>query len=379
MHIEDHHTLLDAFQIFVNADVPKGGKAILDINGTILSANDQNLVFSLKKDTLLSDLFPEIKREVSSERLKQFASNNKSIRRDVQFTERGVEYWLQLTISPIVTDAAFLFLVEFIDITYFKSAVVTAQKQRQRIEDELLLRTREIVQTNLFAKENGGFLTNFMIGLRHDLISPVVQLKDIIEYNRNTDDPRKKEQSTRLIDNCLEKLNHTARGFSNFVDLHILPHSKMESINMDEIFTEAKELLSDKISQSDATITTNFRSVDTIFFNKMITYSVVHNLLSNAIKFRRENTAPVIIIKTYREDSHFVFSVKDNGTGIDLLRYGTKLFVPFQRLHPNRLGIGVGLSMLKNTLVNYEGDIKIESIPGEGTTVRVFIPQVTDK
>jgi len=56
-----------------------------------------------------------------------------------------------------------------------------------------------------------------MRGLRHDLLSPVSQLKDIIEYYRSTKDPKKKEQATHLIDNCLEKLSNTASGFSDFV------------------------------------------------------------------------------------------------------------------------------------------------------------------
>jgi len=375
MQIENYHVLLEAYQIFLGVNVPKGGKAIIDIDGTILMANDLNLIFSLEKGTLLSDVFSEITRDVSPKILRESIVHNKIIRHDVLFTERGTDYWFQLTISPISTEVAAIFLVEFTDITDYKSAVSTAENQRQRIEEELLLRTREIVQTDLFAKDHGGFLTNFMRGLRHDLLSPVVQLKNIIEYNRNTNDSKKKEQAAQLIDDCLEKLSNTARGFSNFVDLHILSHGKMESIKIDELFTEVKELLSENIAQTKATITTDFGPAKTVFFNRMIMSSIIHNLLSNAIKFRREDTVPDILVKAYLEDSNFVFLVKDNGTGIDLAAHGAKLFVPFQRLHPDRSGVGVGLSMIKNTLASYKGEIRVESVVGEWTTILVYIPQ----
>jgi len=142
-----------------------------------------------------------------------------------------------------------------------------------------------------------------------------------------------------LIDNCLEKLSNTARGFSDFVDLHILPQNRTESIDIEEIFTEAKMLLEEEFSQAEASITTNFKSEKTLVFN------------------------------------FFIFSIEDNGTGIDLPTHASKLFVPFQRLDPSRSGVGVGLSMIKNALVRYQGDIQIESILGEGTTITVSIPQ----
>lgn len=375
MHTQNHHALLETFQVLLNVDVPEGGKAIIDVNGTILWANDRSLVFSLNKGALLSGIFPEIKREVSPEALKQSIINNKSIRHNVLFAERGEDYWFQLTISPLAGEADLLFLVEFADITDYKSAVATAKKQRQRMENEILLRTKEIVQTDLFVKDHGGYIGNFMRGLRHDLLSPVAQLKDIIEYNRETNDPKKKEQSARLIDNCLEKLSNTARGFSDFVDLHILPQTNMESILMEEVFTEVETLLGEEITLTGATVTKNFAPAETLVFNRMVMYSIVHNLLSNAIKFRREGTDPVIAVKTFKSGHYFVFAVEDNGTGIDLAAHGAKLFVPFQRLDPNRSGVGVGLSMIKNALVRYEGDIQIESVPGEGTTVSVYIPQ----
>lgn len=379
MHIKNHQPLVDYLQTFINANSPGGGKAIIDINGEILTANDLNLVFSLENKSQLFDLFPDAKLELSPKILEQSAHSNKSIRQDVAFSDRGTDYWFWLSVSPLSTDGSPLFLAEFIDITHFKNAEKTAKTQRRRIENELLLRTKEIVQTDLFTKENGGFLTNFMRGLRHDLLSPIAQLKDIIDYYKKTEDPKKKQQSARFIDDILQKLHNTARGFSDFVDLHILPQSKMESIQIEEVLAETKNLLSEEISQTKATITEQFETAETLIFNKVIMNSIVHNLLSNAIKFRRENTAPVILIQTFQEGKYFVLLVKDNGTGIDLKKYGDKLFIPFQRLHTNRPGVGVGLSMLKNTLLRYEGDIQIKSVLGEGTTVRVSIPQMVNE
>lgn len=93
------------------------------------------------------------------------------------------------------------------------------------------------------------------------------------------------------------------------------------------------------------------------------------NLIGNAIKFRKEATSPVINISARRDDAHWLFSVQDNGIGIDR-QYAEKIFVVFKKLHNNARfeGTGIGLAIAKKIVERHGGKIWFESEPGKGTT-----------
>jgi len=65
--------------------------------------------------------------------------------------------------------------------------------------------------------------------------------------------------------------------------------------------------------------------------------------------------------------------VKDNGMGIDLEKYGNKIFGLYQRFHDNKDGKGLGLYIIKNQIEALEGKIAVESIVNKGSMFHVFL------
>jgi len=98
------------------------------------------------------------------------------------------------------------------------------------------------------------------------------------------------------------------------------------------------------------------------------------NLIENAIKFRSDKP-PAIHVSAERGDGEWVFSVKDNGIGIDP-QYRDRLFVIFQRLHSAAKypGTGIGLALCKRIVERHSGRIWVESELGKGSTFRFTIP-----
>lgn len=103
--------------------------------------------------------------------------------------------------------------------------------------------------------------------------------------------------------------------------------------------------------------------------------NAVFNLVDNALKYTPD--APEIGIKSFNQLGYFCLSVSDNGIGISRDQH-KKIFeklyrVPTGNIH-NVKGFGLGLSYVKSIIEKHQGQIRIESEPGVGSTFTVFIP-----
>ena len=101
---------------------------------------------------------------------------------------------------------------------------------------------------------------------------------------------------------------------------------------------------------------------------------LIQNLVSNAIKFRGQQS-PVIKISSRYSEGYHLFSVEDNGIGIEQ-KHGERIFEIFQRLHPlgEYTGTGIGLAICKKIVERFKGRIWMESVKNKGTTFYFTIP-----
>ena len=104
---------------------------------------------------------------------------------------------------------------------------------------------------------------------------------------------------------------------------------------------------------------------------------VFQNLISNAIKFKKEDKPPEIQIfaRKDNERNEYVFSVADNGIGMDP-QYADRIFTIFQKLHTldEYQGSGIGLSIVKRIVERHGGKIWVKSALEHGSTFYFTIP-----
>jgi light-regulated signal transduction histidine kinase (bacteriophytochrome) len=106
---------------------------------------------------------------------------------------------------------------------------------------------------------------------------------------------------------------------------------------------------------------------------------LLQNLISNAIKFRSRKP-PRVRISAEERENDWLFSVADNGIGIDPAD-AERIFLVFQHLHGNKLpGTGIGLAICMKIATRHGGRIWVESVLGKGATFYFTISkrQVTD-
>ena len=103
------------------------------------------------------------------------------------------------------------------------------------------------------------------------------------------------------------------------------------------------------------------------------------NLISNAIKFR-SNQTPRIHIAAERKGDEWLFSIKDNGIGIDP-QYKDRILKIFQRLHSSDEypGTGIGLALCKKIVEYHDGTFWVESDCGKGATFYFTLPIKEDE
>jgi signal transduction histidine kinase len=94
--------------------------------------------------------------------------------------------------------------------------------------------------------------------------------------------------------------------------------------------------------------------------------SILYNFISNALKYSRPDVLPEITISTYNQNGRVVLSVKDNGLGLDLDKYGDRLFQFNQTFHEGHDSKGMGLYITKKQVESLGGNIIVKSKENEG-------------
>ena len=131
--------------------------------------------------------------------------------------------------------------------------------------------------------------------------------------------------------------------------------------------------LGSAIAETNAEITSD--PLPVIFADEDQIIRVFQNLIGNAIKFHKEGVQPKIHISSKKEDNEYVFSVGDNGIGLEE-QYSDKIFEVFKRLHAidEYQGAGIGLAIVKRIIDRHGGRIWVKSELGKGSTFYFTIP-----
>lgn len=151
----------------------------------------------------------------------------------------------------------------------------------------------------------------------------------------------------------------------------------MEPVSMNEAFNKALANLWGKVVEIGGEVTAG--ELPTVLANATQMTQLLQNLLANAIKFRRQDVPPRVhaSAKTFEENT-WLFSVQDNGIGMDEAQAQSgRIFQVFQRLHTREKyeGTGIGLAICKRIVERHGGRIWVESEPGRGSTFFFTLPK----
>ncbi len=217
-------------------------------------------------------------------------------------------------------------------------------------------------------------LQQFAYITSHDLQEPLRMVSSYLQLLER----RYKNQLDANADEFIGFAVDGANRMHNMI-VDLLEYSRIEtrgrkfvSVDSENTFKEVLANLKVAIEEANASVTHDH--LPTITADETQFSRVLQNLIANAIKFRGTES-PQIHVGAKREGNEWVFSVKDNGIGIDPKYFG-RLFQIFQRLHTREEypGTGIGLAVSKRIIERHGGRIWIESEPSEGSTFYFTIP-----
>jgi light-regulated signal transduction histidine kinase (bacteriophytochrome) len=160
----------------------------------------------------------------------------------------------------------------------------------------------------------------------------------------------------------------------------LLAYSRIHAQGQPFSPTDCEKLLADvlsnlefKIKETQAEITHD--PLPTVMGNETQLSRVFQNLIENGLKFHKKNKPPEIHISAKKTEDKWVFTVQDNGIGIEET-YHKRIFVIFQRLHSRQIypGMGIGLAIVKRIVERHGGEIHVTSKPGKGSIFTFTIP-----
>jgi len=339
---------------------------LTDHNHQIQSINKAGIsLFNKNKKQILNskinDLFISQAYNNSNNKNNHIENETSHINQEVSIdTTKGKKY-LSITINTIKADyrqhsRGLIYILT--DITSIKKA------QNQLIADNISLQKAN--------KELENFATITSEGLQ----SPLKKVQKNIHLLKRTHTEKLDKEGNTYIEYAL---NSSIRMQKLLDDLLQYSKSSQEEtlyiyVSPHLIIEQKLEDLRQFIQEKKAIVQTNNLPLK-IYGSPSMLGIVFYNLIHNALKFNNTNK-PIIVINSIEEKDNYLFSVKDNGIGIEQ-KHQDKIFKLFHRLHRKEVyeGTGIGLSMCRNIIERHQGKIWFHSEKGKGTTFYFTLPK----
>jgi PAS domain S-box-containing protein len=234
------------------------------------------------------------------------------------------------------------------------------EEQLEKLNADLAKRASELAASN-------AELERFAYIASHDLQEPLRMVTSFLQLLQKRYNGQLDNKADQYIHYAVDGAERMKALILDLLDYSRVGTGKENFAPVDTavVMKEVGDIFHEKIIAARAQIAID--GLPVVTGDKVQLTQLFQNLVSNALKYHSDQP-PVIRIGVREEPTHWVFSVADNGIGIDS-QFFDKIFIIFQRLH-NKTdygGTGIGLAICKKIVERHGGRIWVESTPQKGS------------
>jgi PAS domain S-box-containing protein len=251
----------------------------------------------------------------------------------------------------------------------FVRDITERRKSSEDLERLIQERTGKLTQSN-------EELRQFAKVASHDLQEPLRAVQGFANLLAENTQGKLDKDAQEFVEYILDgtkRMQHLIQA--------VLVHSQVSAEHSHEHATNCNAVIEDvlaalRISLEETEATLEVDKLPEVAVERSQLIQLFQNLISNAIKYRGPNP-PKIYVTAERHVDQWMFTVRDNGIGIDP-KYADKIFDMFARLHGKTQypGTGMGLAICKRIVTSHGGNIWVESEPGHGSIFMFTLPAV---
>lgn len=356
-------TLEKKYNRILKAQKEKYSNIIANMNLGLLEVNTEDEILMVnqsfsemsgyKEEELLgkkgSEIFTlnEDKENIGKENLRRQEGKSNSYELKITNKENDERHWL-VSGAPnynLLGDVIGSIGIH-LDITAFKKL----QLQKESILKEL--------------EKSNNQLHEYAHIVSHDLKSPLRSIDALVSWIKTDNEGKFDEMTLQNFDLLDTTLFTMEKLISNVLEYSSTGSNKqeVEDVDLNTTLTDLKKIL---LIPENITLTV-LNKLPTLKGDKTKFQQLFQNLISNAVKFCDKEIG-FVEIDYVDNNTFYQFSIKDNGIGIEK-QYHDKIFQIFHFLNKRKDSTGIGLSIVKNLVDLYQGDIWLESRPNIGST-----------
>src|SRR5690606_14611611 len=239
---------------------------------------------------------------------------------------------------------------------------------RKTAEEELLHSKGNMESILHKLREQNHQLDEFAHIISHNLRSPVGNIQALLSFLGDSSTIEDYKLIFEKLRNTSANLNETMNELMDTLRIKENVKITKSDLRFKDILDKVVQSLEGNLIQCSASVTFDFNRAPQLHYPKTYLESIFQNLLSNAVKYRSPERHLEVHFSTDIINDAIELRVRDNGLGIDLERYGDKLFGMHKTFHEHQEARGVGLFLTKTQVETLGGEIFAESEVNVGTT-----------
>ncbi|MDY6240820.1 MAG: HAMP domain-containing sensor histidine kinase [Prevotella sp.] len=227
---------------------------------------------------------------------------------------------------------------------------------------------------------------DFINNMTHELKTPIASISLAAQMLNDDTVPKTDKMMKHLVGVVSDETKRLRFLVEKVLQMSMFDRKKSsfkkKRLDLNEMVETIANSFTLRVEHTGGKIFVDIEAVDsTIYVDEVNFQNVIFNLMDNAVKYHKPDQPLNVTLKTWNDDKWLYLTVSDNGLGMkkeDL----KKIFEKFYRVHTGNVhdvkGFGLGLAYVKKVVDLHDGEIKVDSELGKGTTFTIKLPVIKD-